>query len=106
MQVQGRPRIEYLDADIINVVRLVKDHHTLLLQLAGHHVGHLCITASLTSPLQSHRLSGVPCMSGIVFSLLLMKSLAQRCMSADSAADMQHALVAPLQQLCCKPPGA
>lgn len=48
MQVQGRPRIEYLDADVVNVVRLVKDHYALLLQLAGHHVGHLCITASST----------------------------------------------------------
>lgn len=30
-------------------------------------------------------------MSGIVFTLLLMSSLAQQCVPADSAADMQHA---------------
>ena len=28
----------HLNADIVNVVRLIEDHNALLLQLPGHHV--------------------------------------------------------------------
>ncbi len=31
----------YLDTDVVNVVGFIKNNHAFLLQLTGHHLGHL-----------------------------------------------------------------